>query len=162
MITLCDFRTIGLVRLWETSGNHSYCPLTFSVLCLFHAASIPVCTMDNRARCCLRPHSIRGSARPPRQQALLPPGPAQSRSHCPAFAPSTPRDVPIEYDQSAGSLFVAHLNLFQSLRSSLISAACTCTKKLQCAGQAYAIEKLIPAREKAAEFSAFAENSAKQ
>jgi hypothetical protein len=46
--------------------------------------------------------------------------------------------------------------------SSLIAATFDRTERLQCAGQVYAIEKLILTTEKAAEFSAIAEFSAKQ
>ena len=76
--------------------------------------------------------------------------------------PSPPRDALITCGQSAGSLFVACQNLFQSSLSSAIAATFDRTEKVQCEGQAYALEKLILAIEKAAEFSAFAELSAKQ
>jgi hypothetical protein len=46
--------------------------------------------------------------------------------------------------------------------SSLIAATFDRTERLQCEGHAYAIEKLILTTEKAAEFSAIAELSAKQ
>jgi hypothetical protein len=46
--------------------------------------------------------------------------------------------------------------------SSLISATFNRTERLQCEGQAYAIEKLTLTAGKAAEISAFAELSAKQ
>jgi len=46
--------------------------------------------------------------------------------------------------------------------SSAISAPFDRTETAQCEGQAYVIEKLTLAIEKAAEFSAFAEVSAKQ
>ena len=103
-----------------------------------------------------------GSVLPPRPQESPRSGPIQSQIRCPAFVPSTPRYAPIVCGQSTGWLFFVCQNSFQSSMSSAISAPFDRTETAQCEGQAYVIEKLTLAIEKAAEFSAFAEVSAKQ